>query len=377
MKYENSAGIDIGTHSTKVAICQGDNDLTFIDSSTVPSVGMSRGTIKDIDKAGEVVSRAIENVQNDYGIHVVSATLCIGGEHVKIITKTEEIKAEGIIEEEKVEALKEAMREEVMEENLNYEILDEMVTQFYIDEEKIPTDPVDLSAKTSIGISSFYFLGFKKHIDLMKQVIESINLDVDDIVPTPIAIAQVALTSEQKIRGCGLLDIGAHSTTFMVYKDESPIFMERIAFGANDLTNDITKMFTATPIEAEKKKRHMTDNETRIKKLSDTWSKKLAKELKNIIDKNETILYLPYGIVVAGGGAKTYHVIEAIKDATRCPVSLYSPGENGKKGNLHEVAGAYGAAVFGLTSQKRSVDIFTQFRIFIKRTWTKIKDTLS
>ena len=78
------AGLDIGTNNTNTLIAEiGDDNLVeIVGVGSVPSKGVKRGVIVDLDKAAEAVKESIGNAERMAGIRISSAVVSVNGSHI-------------------------------------------------------------------------------------------------------------------------------------------------------------------------------------------------------------------------------------------------------------------------------------------------------
>jgi cell division protein FtsA len=82
--------------------------------------------------------------------------------------------------------------------------------------------------------------GVKTRIQNTLRCLESLKLDVEDIVMNSLASAQVVLTQQQKDLGALVIDIGGGTTDFLVYIDGAVRHSGVLALGGDHITNDIS-----------------------------------------------------------------------------------------------------------------------------------------
>ncbi|MFW5879668.1 MAG: hypothetical protein ACOCUV_02465 [bacterium] len=78
------AGLDIGTNNTNTLIAEisEDNLVEIVGVGSVPSKGVKRGVIVDLDKAAEAVKESVSNAERMAGVHISSAFVAVNGSHI-------------------------------------------------------------------------------------------------------------------------------------------------------------------------------------------------------------------------------------------------------------------------------------------------------
>ena len=83
---------------------------------------------------------------------------------------------------------------------------------------------------------------------------EQIKLDVAGVVVAPLALADLILTEQEKLKGCALIDFGAGVTSVTMYKDGSLAGLYVIPLGSHLITRDLMSLGMPEK-EAERVKR--------------------------------------------------------------------------------------------------------------------------
>ena len=99
------AGIDIGTHAVRVVQVKLDpegGEPAVIGAVSVPSAGLRRGVIVDLDEAVSSISTVLEKVERMTAVPVDSCLVAVGGSHIASLTSKGVIavsKADGEVSE--------------------------------------------------------------------------------------------------------------------------------------------------------------------------------------------------------------------------------------------------------------------------------------
>jgi type IV pilus assembly protein PilM len=124
-----------------------------------------------------------------------------------------------------------------------------------------------------------------------------------------------------------VFDIGQMSTSLTVVLNSQTIFEREQAFGGNQLTQDIVRLYGLTPEEAELKKRtgDLPDNYEKdlLHPFVEQGSTDISRSLQFFFTST------PYTrvdrIFLAGGGAVTPGLVEAVAQRTQVPTEVFSP----------------------------------------------------
>jgi len=194
----------------------------------------------------------------------------------------------------------------------------------------------------------------------------SIGINIEELVYTGIASAESVLTDSERELGVLLIDIGSQTSSIVVYIEGGPVFCTTIPIGGKHITNDIAIALRANMDVAEKIKiklsteRDYKPSSFESAKFNDVLNpvefglegEAISKRfLYSIIDqrldeifnlvlaelkKNSLINYIPAGVVLTGGAAKTAGIEKVCKSILKLPVKIGYP--KGLEGLIDEVS---------------------------------------
>lgn len=165
------------------------------------------------------------------------------------------------------------------------------------------------------------------HRNLMRTVSEKLGMEVASVVVTPLAVGHVLVSPEDKRLGCMLVDIGAETTTVMIFKNGHMAYFVTLPLGGRNITLDLTtlKMLEEQADEikrvsgnaiAPEKKSHMAVDGHSMNDISNLVSARAEEIAANIC---EQIHYagldasdLSAGIIALGGGFKLKGMSELV-----------------------------------------------------------------
>ena len=78
------AGLDIGTSKTNTLIAElrDDNTIDIVGVGSVPSKGIKRGIIIDLEQAVDAVRESVNNAERMAGVQLDSAVVAVNGSHI-------------------------------------------------------------------------------------------------------------------------------------------------------------------------------------------------------------------------------------------------------------------------------------------------------
>jgi len=166
------------------------------------------------------------------------------------------------------------------------------------------------------------------HLEDLLDVIGDAGVETIDVIASPVAISNIALSEKQKIVGVALVDIGDQKTSLSVFENGLLTSVNTFSIGGGDVTNDIALGFKIPLEKAEELKLSNDDDEEfSKKKLEEIIEARLCdifESIENNLKKQKRSELLPAGIVFVGGGANTSGLVELSKSILKLPSSLGS-----------------------------------------------------
>lgn len=170
------------------------------------------------------------------------------------------------------------------------------------------------------------------HLEDLLGAIAEAGIETIDVIASPIAISNIALSERQKIVGVALVDIGAETTSLSVFENGLLISVYTFSIGGADITNDLALGFKIPLEKAENLKlgnpptgRVNATEEYSRKKIDEIIEARLSdifELIENNLKKIKRAELLPAGIVWVGGGASTPLLVELSRSALKLPSSL-------------------------------------------------------
>lgn len=342
------SAIDIGTSKIKILVSQKKRETLeaiFLDQE--PSEGIRRGVVVEPNKVSQVLNKLLVKANQKLRTKISSVYVNLGGSYIFSLPSRGLIsvsRADQTISEDDIQrVLNEAKAISVGQ---NKEIFDAIPREFSVDGEKGIKEPLGLKG-TRLEVDVLALGYFSPYLENLKEAILNSNLEILDLIPSPLASARAVLTEKQKELGVCLLDIGAGTTSISVFEEGELIHLAVLPIGSLNITNDIAIGLKVDPEIAERikieygscilkgknerQKIDIGEGEPLIfhqKFLINIISARCAeifdlvnKELKKISKEK----LLPAGIVLTGGGAKIPGIVDLAKTRFRLYCRLGRP----------------------------------------------------
>ncbi|MBU3934818.1 cell division protein FtsA [Patescibacteria group bacterium] len=354
-KTQIITGLDIGTSTIKVLVAQKKGkELEVLAQSQIPSFGVRKGAVVNIEEVEKNIQALLSEVEKLSNKRVNSVLINIGGSHL-YVTPSDGIisvsRADQKISQEDIERVLQAAR--AVNIPSNEEILDVFPKEFIINDQKGIKEPLGLTG-IRLEVRALLLCVFSPYFINLTQAVLNNKLQIDGIIPSPLAAAFAVLTPQQKEIGSALIDIGSATTSLAVFEEGELIHLAVFPIGSANITNDIaiglrTEIGIAENIKKEhgscilgrNKKEKISQARKKIEIFDKAsplvFSKKLlidiieprVSEIFDLINKELKKIgrqeLLPGGIVLTGGGANLPRIKELARQELKLPCKIGIP----------------------------------------------------
>ncbi len=289
------------------------------------------GVIQNVEEVGNKVATLLENLERRIGSpkrKITSVYVGLSGRSLKNV-KIDISRTLGE-DTEITDMIIANLREEALSHNIDssLEVVEAHPRVFSINKQETK-HPVGSFGNT---ISASYNLivcrpSLRKQIH--RVVRDKVGVNIAKIVVTPLAVADLVLSNEEKRLGCMLVDLGAETTTVSIYKDDNLLYLAVLPMGSRNITTDITSLKVLEEKAEEMKtssgcaivsEPQPTININGIK-LADIVNIVAARSEEIVANIIQQITYagitdeqLPGGIVMLGGGFNLNRFPELLKN---------------------------------------------------------------
>jgi len=350
------AGLDIGTYSIKALVAQRkEKDWEVLSYAEVPSFGLRKGAVVSVEETSKNVQMIMAGIEKDCNRRINSVFVNIGGNHL-YVTPSDGIisvsRADQRISKEDVERVLQAARA-INISSKNDEILDVIPREFIIDDQKGIKQPENLTG-VRLEAKVLLLCYFQPYFTNLTQAVLNAKLQINDVIPSPLAAANAVLTPQQKELGVALIDIGSATTSLAVFEEGQLLHLAIFPIGSANITNDIAiGLKTEVAIAESIKKQHGTcmfartekDKKDQSRKKIEVFDKSSSLNFtkKNLVDIIEPRVaeildlvqkelkkinrqeLLPGGVVLTGGGAKIPRIKELTKETLKLACEIGTP----------------------------------------------------
>lgn len=366
------AGIDVGSSKVTTLIAQvssASEKINVVGVSSVPSLGIRKGQIVNIEEASQVIIQSVESAERMAGYSVSHILISVGGAHISsqnshgVVAVSE---PEGEIDQEDVRRVIEAAR--AISIPSSRELLHVIPRSYTVDSQEGIADPIGMSG-VRLEVETHLITGSTTSIRNLTKCVSEVGAKIDSLVFSGIASAEAVISVTEKELGVVLVDVGGGTTSLVIFLEGSPVFTSVLPIGAKNVTNDLaiglrlsleaaeklkialgekenkigeTKVKEMAEDVPEEKKEEKKEDEIDLEKLGIEEVKSVSRktvvegiikprlnEIFNMvgleIQKSGFAGMTPSGIVLCGGGALTIGAVEACKKTLALPVRIGFP----------------------------------------------------
>ncbi|HTS55952.1 MAG TPA: cell division protein FtsA [Terriglobales bacterium] len=343
--------IDVGSAKTRVLVAEiADSGLRYRGHGVADSHGFRKGIIVDLDKAVVSIQKAVEQAEDACGAPIERALLGVAGAHVRGVNTHGGInfgtRAREIAREEIRSAVDKARAIPLPADR---EILHLLPQEFILDEQSGVHDPLGMLAMR---------LEVRVHMvtaasTATQNVITAVNragVHVDDTVFEPLACADSILRHDERELGVCLIDLGAGSTSLIVFQQGAVIHSAVLPIGGDHFTSDLSVGLCTPLAEAEKIKKmygnvivtlipeaHQVEvpsvgdrpsrltSQRMVGEILEPRARELFELVRDNLRQSGMLDVCVGGVVLSGGGSHLGGILDVAESVLHRPVRLSWP----------------------------------------------------
>tara|TARA_B100002019_G_scaffold293015_1_gene318270 strand:- start:1173 stop:2405 length:1233 start_codon:yes stop_codon:yes gene_type:complete len=344
------AGLEIGTSTICVVVGEvlGNGSIKILGVGQAPSRGVRKGEIVDFETAQTCLNDALVEAEEKSDVEISNVYLAVSGSHIESLCNKGSIRipeVDGVneITEEDLDEVREIARDiKLPPENV---FLHSIIRDYYVDGQEKVQNPVGRQGQV---VEADYHIihGIKTRLQNTIRCVREIPINVEEVVFSPIAAAQVMLKRDDKDRGALLIDIGGGVTDYVMYSGGSVAQSGCIGVGGDHITNDISVVMkipltrseklkidhgSALPENDEDSSIVLDDDPLKsgleidkelLNQIINARATEIFEQLKDRITKHDNLDTLGAGVFLTGGASKLKDIDKLAEDILGLPVSL-------------------------------------------------------
>lgn len=369
MSKNIAVGVDIGTYQIKVVVTEkvrsvseeNKFDYKIIGTGFAESKGLRHGYIINPSDTINSLKVSLAAAEKTAGIKIRKVFLSIGGIGVGSIMSQGSMiipRADSEITDLDIKNVLSIAESEIPTNlSINKKIIHTIPISYKIDGKIVLGRPIGMKG-IKFETKVLFITCLEHHLNDLIETVESVGVEVLNIMASPLAGAMVVLNKTQKIAGCLLANIGSETVSLVVFENNIPISLEVLPIGGTDITHDIALGLKIPLEEAEELKKHSdTETEYPKRKLEEI----ILARLSDIFDLIESHLkkigrsgLLPAGIILTGGTSGVSTIEDLAKATLKLPSKIGSMdfSTNLKNCQIRDSSWsvAYGLCLWGLNN---------------------------
>ena len=369
--------IDVGSSKVVTLVAEaaetrsnnGAGEFNVIGVGIVPSRGVKRGQIINVNEATAAIREAVDGAERSSGIKIVSALVSISGNHIATQNSQGAVAIgrgdQGVGQEDIDHAIEAAQAISVPN---NREIIHVIPRHFRVDEQEGVRNPLGMLG-FRLEVQAHIVTGATTAIQNLLKCASLAQVDVPELVLAPLASAEAVLTPTEREMGVILVDIGSGTTDIAIFIDGAVWHAGVIEVGGGHFTSDLA-MVLRLPLETAEQikvahghayppdmsleqpfiatgfgdEQRITVQRRDIAMILQARAEELFGLVMQEVKRSGYDGLLTAGLVVTGGGSMLPGMREVAREITGLPVRMAQPKNiQGLVDNIHSPA--YSTAV--------------------------------
>jgi cell division protein FtsA len=342
-------GLEIGTSKICAVVGQltPEGGLNIVGVGQQRSRGVRKGEVVDPEMTEEDVRRALSQAEQMANLEIRSVFLGVTGAHLgSFNNRGRHHLPYGVGQITEADIRDTVRNARAFKLPAGHELVHLVRQHFLVDGQPSIVRPHGLSA-AQLEVDVHIVHGLKSRLQTPVEVVESLQLEVEEIVFTGLASSLAVLSSQEKQLGALVIDLGAGTTEYVVYSEGIIKHTGVLAVGGDHVTNDLAYGLKLPLRQAEELKvahgaalmtpevrgRTLTlpsengldARPINVEHLHRVMSLRLEETLQIIADELEPahlLEYLRAGVVLCGGGSRIPGIERLAERIFGLPVTL-------------------------------------------------------
>ena len=249
-------GLEIGTSKVCMVVgeVRGDGAIKILGVGQHPAAGVRKGEIVDPETVQTCLHDALARAEERSDVEVNTVFLAVTGSHIQSLNNRGTIRVadeQMEINGEDLEEVKKIARDVPVPKENGY--IHSIIQHYYVDGQEKVLNPLGMLGQ-KLEADYHIIHGVKTRIQNSIKCVREVPLEVEDIVFSPVAAAQVVLNREAKNEGALLIDVGGGTTDYICFVDGAVVASGCVPIGGDHITNDIALVLKIPLARAEKLK---------------------------------------------------------------------------------------------------------------------------
>ena len=248
--------VEIGT--SKVSVLIGEivegRSVNLIGYGECQSHGVVKGVITDFKAASDATHTASLAAEQSAGVKIQEVYLAQSGRHLEGFYNQASVSvgaANNMVTERDIETVCRLAKAKALPDGRM--VVHHIRRPFQLDGKLVGANPEHLNGER-LDVGYWTVHGQEPMIANSIHVIRGFNVRVSDLILSSLASGTMMTTPQDRQHGALVIDIGAGTTDYVLYRDGTPFLTGVIPVGGSHLTNDLALGLRVTEGQAEKLK---------------------------------------------------------------------------------------------------------------------------
>ncbi len=236
------ASIDVGTSKTTTVVANiGDGDsIQILGAGTVPSQGVRKGLVVDIEETQEAVRESVIVAERTSGIEIESAYVGVTGKHITALNSRGVVattRNDKRVTNDDLDRVLESARGITLQSDRR--LLHVLPRHYTLDGTVRVREPVGMHG-FRLDVETHIVTASAASVQNLIKAVRGAGVEIDNLVFNPLACGETVLTQHERDAGVIMADIGAGTTDVAVFKDGCVWHSAILPVGGQNVTHDIS-----------------------------------------------------------------------------------------------------------------------------------------
>lgn len=245
------AGLDVGTTKVSCIVAeQTDDGLDIIGIGSVPSKGMKKGVVVNIEATVQAMRMAIEQAETMAGCEIGTVYAGVGGSHIRGLNK-QGVAAVAEREVHPSDVARVLDQAKAIPLPGDRQVIHVLAQEYVVDDQDGIKEPIGMSG-VRLEARVHLVTAATTSVQNIIKCAERCGQYVAEVVLEPLASANAVLSDDEKEIGVAMIDVGGGTTDIIVYCDGAVVHTSVIPVGGINLTSDVATGLRTPIAEAER-----------------------------------------------------------------------------------------------------------------------------
>ena len=225
-----------------------------ISYSVVPSSGVAKGNVVDVNVTSQAIRRTVGEISADVGMDVKSAYVGITGSHIAYENRVDhfpDIGRQGVVTLDEFAKIPSMVSDGL--QIPGRKIIHSLPIHYGVDGHDGIKNPVGMHV-TGLEVTTHLITSDSYFADKLREAVLLSGIELKSLVLEPFASSESILTQSEKDIGSAVVDIGGGTTDIALFRNGSLVYTAVIPVGGFQFTNDICLTYNVEFAEAEEAK---------------------------------------------------------------------------------------------------------------------------